>query len=314
MHATIVYAILKVDISSIDITESGVGIEKGDIMSRVNRIWPFMKVDARAAEEYLEEQSKKGLHIRHIDCYGLIATYEKNIPRNLKYCIDYPNIDRVEEGDAYEQMLKDAGWTLVADLDLYLIFASEDDQTPVPIHTDWREECRVLRKGLCRYEFPLGIIALIVFALTVGIEPGNEAQILNWILSIGLWCICGFGITGLLHSVLYCWNVHCALAKDEPIKIKPAKTAKVWGSLHTILGLGYGAAWYCRFLYTAYTHWLDGEQIAAYSLTSVLVLAAVIFLLKNWLMDHLSEKQYMWITGLLFICMFIGVIVYMLTA
>ena len=76
-----------------------------------------MKVDTRAAEAYLEEQSSKGLHIRHIDSYGLIATYEKDIPRNLKYCIDYLNIDRAEEGDAYEQMLKDAGWTLVADME-----------------------------------------------------------------------------------------------------------------------------------------------------------------------------------------------------
>lgn len=283
-------------------------------MSHVNHFWPFMKVDTRAAETYLEAQSRKGLHIRHIDDYGLMATYEKGIPRNLKYCIDYPNIDREAEGDAYEQMLKDAGWTLVADMDLYLIFASEDDQTPVPIHTDWREECQILRKGLWRWEFPLGIISLIVFAFTVGIEPGNEAQILNWILSIGLWCICGFGLVGLVHSMLYCYDVHCALAKDTPIKIKPAKTAKLWGSFHTTLGLGYGAAYYCRFLYTAYTHWLDGEQMAAYSLASVLVFAAVIFLLKNWLLDHLSEKLYTWAISLLFACMFIGVIVYIATS
>ena len=63
-------------------------------MSNVNHFWPFMKVDTRAAETYLEAQSRKGLHIRHIDDYGLMATYEKGIPRNLKYCIDYPNIDR----------------------------------------------------------------------------------------------------------------------------------------------------------------------------------------------------------------------------
>ena len=91
-------------------------------MKEVKRFWPFMKADYRAAERYLEAQSRKGLHIHHIDSYGIKATYEKGEPRNLKYSVDYYS-GEYEEKKSYIKLLEDAGWNHVADMDMYMIFS-----------------------------------------------------------------------------------------------------------------------------------------------------------------------------------------------
>lgn len=260
-------------------------------MKLVDRFWPFMKTDCRAAEAYLEAQSRKGLHIHHIDDYGVVATYEKGIPKNIKYCIDYLHLDDKEEAEAYETMLADAGWSYVADMDMYLIFASKDGASPVPINTDWREEYRLMRKGLWRYEIPTGILALILCIALFRISTINIDSPEKLCIGIALLSMCGFGMTGLIHSLLYYWNTYRAFKRNEPMNLRSTKRAKKWGIVHALFGVVLGIAIYSRFMCVAYEHWMAGESTAAYCLITTLVSGLAMLLLKNWLsnQDYLPE-------------------------
>ena len=213
-------------------------------MKEVTHFWPFMKADYRAAEAYLEAQSRKGLHICHIDNYGVRATYEKGEPKDIKYSIDYYS-GEYEEKETYIKLLEDAGWNHVADMDMYMIFASEKEQNPVPIHTDWQEEYRLMRKGLWRYEIPLGIIAVAIayFLLRDKTAMVTKEQ---WIAAFTLYGMVGFGLTGLLHSGIIYWKTAWALRRQSPMKTPDYVKAKTLGLTHVIFGLLLLLGWMLR--------------------------------------------------------------------
>lgn len=310
MHDTTVYAILKIDISIIDIIRKALEIGKEQDMKLVDRFWPFMKADYKAAEKYLEAQSRKGLHIKHIDNYGIVATYEKGIPKNVKYCIDYLNLDDADEAENYQTMLEDAGWTYVGDLDKYLIFASKDGETPVPINTDWREEYRLMRKGLWRYEVPMGIIALALLVGLLVIPDITFDTIEQICIGIILWCAGGFGLIGLIYSFLFYWNSGRALKNDEPMKARGEKEARVWGIFHGAFGVVAGIGVLARYICVDYNHWMAGETGAVFFLSMTLIACVCSFLLSTPLHRWVSKRAYTMIDGIFFIIIAIGLFGY----
>lgn len=215
-------------------------------MKLVDRFWPFMKADYKSIEHYLEEQSQKGLHIRYIDSYGVRATYEKAEPRNIKYCMDYFHGSDEDVG-AYQTMLADAGWNFVGKIDEFLIFASNNGETPARIHTDSEEEYRSIRSGLWMFDLPIGIGSLILcyFIFTTVPDIMSTQQ---WFYFLCLICMTGFGLIGLYRSLLFIFRSKNAVSKGEPLKISNYKVAKFWGQLHAALGVGMGVGFIGRLL------------------------------------------------------------------
>ena len=235
---------------------------------------------------------------------------EKGIPKNVKYCIDYLNLDDADEAENYQTMPEDAGWTYVADLDKYLIFASKDGETPVPINTDWREEYRLMRKGLWRYEVPMGIIALALLVGLLVIPDITFDTIEQICIGIILWCAGGFGLIGLIYSFLFYWNSGRALKNDEPMKARGEKEARVWGIFHGAFGIVAGIGVLARYICVDYNHWMAGETGAVFFLSMTLIACVCSFLLSTPLHRWVSKRAYTMIDGIFFIIIAIGLFGY----
>lgn len=257
-------------------------------MKTVDRFWPFMKADYRAAETYLETQSRKGLHITRIDSKAVWATYEKGEPRNIKYSIDYHN-GETEERDAYKALLADAGWQHVADMDLYMIFASKENAAPIPIHTDWEEECRSMRKGLWRYEIPLGIIAVVAASFLYR-ENVEIKTIDQWVALFGLIGMIGFGVTGLLHSVIIYGKTSWAFHRKTPMMPPSYISAKFLGMAHTAFAACVIVGWLLRVGLIVEDSIAEGN-IWAIRFFCIWLLAVIAAFVTGRLMEHLLPKK-----------------------
>lgn len=224
--------------------EIDLGKEQG--MKLVDRFWPFLKADYKSIEQYLEAQSRKGLHIRNVDSYGIRATYEKAEPRRIKYCLDYFH-GTEEEAQAYQTMLADAGWNFVGLIDENLIFASNNGETPARIHTDSEEEYGRIRRGLWMFDLPVGIGSLIL-CYYIGINVPEIMSKSQWFYLICCICMIGFGLIGLYRSLLFIFRSKIAVSRGEPLKTSDYKVARFWGQLHAVLGLGMGVGFIGRLL------------------------------------------------------------------
>lgn len=257
-------------------------------MKTVDRFWPFMKADYRAAEAYLEAQSRKGLHITHIDSNAVLATYERGEPRNLKYTIDYYN-GETKEREAYKTLLADAGWQHVANMDMYMIFASKENATPVPIHTDWQEEYHSMRKGLWRYEIPLGIIA-VVAAFFLSRESVEITSIDQWAALLGLVGMIGFGATGLLHSVIVYWKTTWAFHRQTPMVSQSYTRAKALGIAHASFATCVVVGWLVRVGLIVEESIAEGN-IWAVRFFCIWVFAVIAAYVTGRLLHHLLPKK-----------------------
>lgn len=256
-------------------------------MKLVDRFWPFLKADYRSIEKYLEEQSRKGLHIRMVDSYGIRATYEKSEPRSIKYCLDYFS-GTEEEANAYQTMLCDAGWNFVGQIDENLIFASNDGETPPRIHTDSEEEYRSIRRGLWMFDLPIGVISLILsyFVFTNVSEIMSHSQ---WFYLLGCICMTGFSLIGLYRSLLFIYRSKIAVLKNEPLKVSNYKVAKFWGQLHAFLGVGMGVGFVGRLSIGLES--IEGNQLLAKILFFGTIAAWLVIIFgMNTIYNHFTEK------------------------
>jgi len=275
-------------------------------MKLVDKFWPFLKADYKSIEQYLEEQARKGLHIKVVDAYGVRATYEKAEPRNVKYCLDYFSGNEDEAGE-YLTMLEDAGWNFAGKIDQNLVFVSDNGKKPTPIHTDAEEEYRRIRKGLWMFDLPIGIATLILcyFICTTEVDITSVKQIFFLLCFVSM---AGFGLVGLYRSLLFLFRSKVAITKGQPLKASNYKVAKFWGQLHAAFGVGMGIGWIARLIMSLET--IDGNPITARVLLFGGLFAWIIVMLgMNPISNHLPDKAgkiIMAVIEIIGVCCFLG--------
>lgn len=213
--------------------------------NRVKRLWPFMKADYRAAEEYLQQMAEKGLMLKSLDplWMGLfpIATYEKVRPQKRKYCIDGFSGDE-EKAEEYLQLAKDAGWEITAADYGFAFFVSHEGEEPAPMQTDWQNGYRQIRKSFWRQDIPMGIILLLALALLNTIENFQlwDLLMMKESVSAGVFFIIFilFSLVPLVRAVNFYIRSEKAIRRDTPMQPRTMKTARLLGLTHSFTGIG----------------------------------------------------------------------------
>lgn len=274
-------------------------------MKKVHRFWPFMKADFRAAEAYLEKQAKKGLHITHIDSFGVCVTYEKGEPKDVKYSIDYYG-GEYEEKENYKRLLSDAGWNHVADMDAYMIFSSEQEADPVPIHTEWTEAYRLLL-SLWKSEILLGLFSVVLayFALRANINLVTREQ---WVSAFCWLGIMGFGMTDLLHGCIIYWKTTCALRCQTRMTPLSYGKALLLGTVHAGFGAWMGIGVLLRIGLVLQDIIADGNTGAVSFFFIFMFSAIVLFIVGKLPKELLPKKVYIIISMFLLFLMIAGLI------
>ncbi len=203
-------------------------------MKTTKRLWPFVLADNKLAEEYLEKQASKGLVLESFDLWGFVASYRKELPQKRAFCIDGFKGDKDEQG-RYIRMAKDAGWQYVTEQPGHLFFISNEEETPIPTQTDWREEYAQIRKSLWSFDMPVGIILIGFLALCLAVDP--EIFPLMVKESIQVFCIYLFGTISFVKALLFYIKSSLALRKDMPMKSDNWKQAFFWGYIRAVTGI-----------------------------------------------------------------------------
>lgn len=278
-------------------------------MKLVDKFWPFLKADYKSAEQYLEKQSKKGLHIRYINPYGITATYEKGEPKDIRYCIDYYT-GTEEDAGTYQTMLKDAGWNFVGHWDGYLFFASNEKERPPRIYTEQKEEMSRLRRGLWLFDLPVGILSLILayFTFTSFPETMTFKQFSYLLIILSM---VGFGFVGLYRSMMLYYKSIVAAKKGSVVSFSSYKTAKFWGTLRGYFGIGMGMGVLFRMFVLVQHTASESGTISAICLSIAFLSVTVSLLSTNYVLNHCDEKTEKFIFNGLKLLMFGGVIGYL---
>lgn len=211
---------------------------------QVTRLWPFLKADYKAAEEYLTQQAAHGLQFKSIGIYGFFAKYEKTAPQQIQYCINVFNGIR-EDRDSYIVLAEDAGWHLQDEMQGALFFASRNGDTPTPMETDWRSQYRQIRKWHRGFEIPLGISTLILMVLTNRLLGLGNITMLDFVTSLNLtdpaalWFVLMLVFSGecLYRAASFYVRSGIAMKRGIPLQVVSTSVAKRRGLAHTILGV-----------------------------------------------------------------------------
>lgn len=212
----------------------------------IRRLWPFMRMDYKAAEEYLEKKAAQGLLLKEWAVYyhGLfsMATYEKAEPQKRKYCIDAIAADSEEAAEDYLQMAEDAGWKPIAAENGMVIFVSEENQKPVPMQTDWENEYRQIRKSFWRMELPLGIGTILILWVLPMIDaepPILSVEAFRQDSAISLLLLPFIAVPSVLalRAGLFYLRSEIAIRTGKPMVRLGMKAARLWGTVVVVAGL-----------------------------------------------------------------------------
>lgn len=262
----------------------------------VKKLWPFMWADYKTAESYLERMASKGLMLKSLENFvyagfGYLAVYEKTKPQKRKFCIDGFK-GSLEEAERYITMAEDAGWEgITADYGI-LVFASKEGESPVPMQTDWHNEYRQIRKSFWKFDIPLGICTLLIFAFFAKIEslPGetffSEFNIaLVYIIAFFI-----FSLAGLLRAVTFYIRSEIAIRRDVPLNPVGEKRARLWGSLHSLTGICVALIMLGRVVSYLYTGIFSGSIVKTIFCITLAVSFVGFFVLARF--GERWEKKY----------------------
>lgn len=145
-------------------------------MKYVWRIFPYLCVDYKAAQAWLERQGAEGLRLAGVHCRYLARFTREERP--VHYFVDLA----ADGGADYLQLCADAGWERVAQVQGMDLFASQPGQTPVPIQSDpVMEEKRFGRKFvLTNLLGMLGGLAFLVLALVLAAAMTSGGRFFDW--------------------------------------------------------------------------------------------------------------------------------------
>lgn len=273
----------------------------------IRRLWMFHNLDYKAAEEYLNRQAEKGLVLQKIGPWGLIAAFTRDESgKKVSYSIDGCHGSR-EEIRKYIDFAADGGWYHVAAVPGMLIFASKPGERPTPMQTDWREEYRQIRKGLWKYDLPVGIVCLACLWLMfkafslLGIYPSwddvsfKEVVFLVWMVTLLLL---------FLRSVWFYIRSEAAIRRGKPMKQPGEGVVRFWGGIHIAMVLLFFTTLLIQFGSTAQDLLKEGS-VLDYTILAVLILIAVAALLFKPKREQDVRRHKSVLTGL---CVVIAVL------
>lgn len=139
-------------------------------MKYVWRIFPYLCVDYKAAQAWLERQGAEGLRLAGVSCRYL-ARFTREA-RPVHYFVDLA----ADGGADYLQLCADAGWERVAQVQGMDLFVSRPGEDPVPIQSDPIMEERRFGRKFVRSNL-LGILGALAFlALVVAVMAAMTAD------------------------------------------------------------------------------------------------------------------------------------------
>ena len=139
-------------------------------MKYVWRIFPYLCVDYKAAQAWLEKQGAEGLRLAGVSCRYLARFTREEGP--VHYFVDLA----ADGGADYLQLCADAGWERVAQVQGMDLFVSRPGEDPVPIQSDPIMEERRFGRKFVRSNL-LGILGALAFlALVVAVMAAMAAE------------------------------------------------------------------------------------------------------------------------------------------
>ena len=171
----------------------------------------YAPYELEGLEEYLVSQAAKGWILEKIGQSGFC--FKKAEPRNLRYCVDIPSVQRKRGGfndylQPYYEMCEEAGWTFVG-TDMHIHVFVTEDPTVAPIHTDPKVRFEAAESYL-KGQSAGAILALVLMAVMVlpnlprVIQMGDGNMIF-----VGIVLLLGVGIAGeSLYSYFRWRRVH----------------------------------------------------------------------------------------------------------
>lgn len=211
---------------------------------KTRRLWPFAAADFAQAAAYLEKQAEKGLILEKLVLYDLVAVFRKDRPQKRKFCVDG---FKGEESEAIEylDMAEDAGWTAAAVSQGLVIFMSEENASPTPMQTDWEMEYRWIRKGLWKFDIPMGIVGLLALAFLFWISlSGDPDWPMDWYQALNLLCmffVIILSLLGFVRAVWFYMGSGRALRTGRPMQKSGGtmRQAMLWGYSRSAAGLAW---------------------------------------------------------------------------
>jgi len=201
------YAILKLDISSIDITIKG----GADMFGYKIEIWKYDVENYKKAEKHILEMAEKGYELVAINDYWIpLAIYRKTEDtKNRKYCaVPVPWYDTDYE---MRMMCEDAGWYMLAKQRTGVGVFYSDNPDAAQIFTDEEseammgQEVTVKKNGLAGCFIVFMILMMLPITWFVFFIPsGNIYLIIGRVMCVGLWLIIALEIfVALMEERLY---------------------------------------------------------------------------------------------------------------
>ncbi len=273
----------------------------------IRRLWMFHSLDYKAAEAYLNRQAEKGLVLQKISPWGLIAAFTRDESgKKISYSVDGCHGSK-EEIRRYIDFAADGGWQKAAEMPGMLIFASKPGERPTPMQTDWREEYRQIRKGLWKYDLPLGIVCLACLWLMFKALAFMGTQ-LSWD-DLGFTATVFFVwlVTLLLlflRSVWFYIRSETAIRRGKPMKQPGEGVVRFWGIIHIAMVLVFFTTLLIQFGSTVQDMLQDGSALD-YAILAFLILIAGVALLSKPKSEQDVQRLKRALTGL---CVVIAVL------
>lgn len=132
----------------------------------------------KTLEKYLEKKAAMGLML--CDIRKNVLTFKKVNPRNLTFNVslfypstpfDYPDF---EEEKYYRELCEDSGWKYCASNETYQIFFKEENADAVPVHTDSREEYRIIKNIFMKTEFIAMLCLILITVISINQALGFD--------------------------------------------------------------------------------------------------------------------------------------------
>ena len=96
-------------------------------------LFPFLTIDYKAAELWLNQKAAQGWQYADTTFWGYLVTLRRTERTDLKYCVDISGGKREQ---AYRDFLDQAGWVYDGTIRQMDLYAARPGSHPVPIQTD----------------------------------------------------------------------------------------------------------------------------------------------------------------------------------
>lgn len=243
----------------------------------MKRIWPFMAMDNRQAETYLEKQAAKGYHLSYRGDF--LASFDKGPPKKVKYCISSFTWKEEDELEAYKVMAEDAGWKFVDEMQGGCTFVSKENEEPTPLYTDWRDECRLTRKSVWWTEPGVNLSVLLAgYALMLFTPDELQSDIKWWGMNLLIALLCLFVGSSIIRVGGYLISSTLALRRDEPPRKNIYRIGKTLSYIRAAIGYTIHLVLAIVIGYKLLKLYLAGS-FYAWSITIALALLVGIFIL-----------------------------------